>query len=165
VKSRWGIVDNSVNNPAILCITPMLIGEYRHTIDEKRRLAIPSKLRKKIGKEAVITRGLDNCLVLYPMKEWEIVSDKLAKLPVSSVEARGFARIMLAGADQVSFDSLGRILVPDYLMQYAEVQKNTVIAGLNNRLEIWNEKRWEDYKKKAEQSVEEFASKLSDQGI
>tara|TARA_Y100000310_G_C20508428_1_gene727586 strand:+ start:123 stop:554 length:432 start_codon:yes stop_codon:yes gene_type:complete len=143
----------------------MLIGEYRHTLDEKRRVAIPSKLRKKIGKEAVITRGLDNCLVLYPMEEWGRVSDKLATLPSSQLEARGFARIMLAGADQVSFDRLGRILIPDYLIRYAVLKKNVVIAGLNNRLEIWEERRWEDYKKQAEQHVEDFASKLSDLGI
>ena len=143
----------------------MLIGEYRHTLDEKRRVAIPSKLRKKIGKEAVITRGLDNCLVLYPMEEWGKVSDKLAQLPSSQIEARGFARIMLAGADQVSFDRLGRILVPDYLIEYANLKKNVVIAGLNNRLEVWNAQRWEEYKKKAEKEVEAFASKLSDLGI
>lgn len=143
----------------------MLIGEYRHTIDEKKRLAIPAKLRKQLGKQAVLTRGIDNCLVLYPLKEWEKVSEKLARLPASQVEARGFARIMLAGASLVEFDSLGRILVPDYLKQYALLTKNVVIAGLSNRLEIWDEKRWEEYQQKMEKEVGDLVSKLGELGI
>ncbi|MDP4007462.1 MAG: division/cell wall cluster transcriptional repressor MraZ [bacterium] len=143
----------------------MLIGEYRHTIDEKRRLAIPSKMRKQLGNEAVLTRGLDGCLTLYPTQEWKKESEKLSRIPSSSPEGRAYARIMLAGADQVSFDSLGRILVPEYLAQYATLQKNVVIGGLNTRLEIWDERKWDDYKKKAEGSVEDFASKLGDVGI
>jgi len=143
----------------------MFIGEYRHTIDDKKRLAIPSKLRKQLGTEAVITRGIDNCLVMYPMKEWMAMSDKLGKLPASQLEARGFARIMLAGAAEVQFDQLGRILIPEYLKAYAFLKKNVVITGLYNRLEMWDEKRWETYKAKAEKEVGDFASKLGELGI
>ncbi|TSC55836.1 MAG: MraZ protein [Parcubacteria group bacterium Greene0714_21] len=143
----------------------MFIGEFRHTIDEKKRLAIPAKLRKQLGKEAVITRGLDNCLVVYPIKEWKQKSEKISTLPESQLEARGFARIMLAGAVAVDFDKLGRILVPEYLKQYAELKKNVVIAGLYNRLEIWDETRWETYKQNVEKEIGDFASKLKELGI
>lgn len=143
----------------------MLIGEYRHTIDEKKRLAIPSKWRKQLGKDAVVTRGIDNCLVLYPMKEWGTVSDKLGKLPASQLEARGFARIMLAGAAEVMFDGLGRILIPEYLKDYALLKRNVVITGLYNRLEIWDEHRWSSYKQTVEKGIGDFASKLKELGI
>jgi MraZ protein len=143
----------------------MLTGEYQHTLDEKKRLAIPSKLRKQLGKEAVVTRGFDNCLVMYPIEEWKKMSDKIGKLPESQTEARGFARIKLAGAALVEFDQLGRVLIPEYLKQYAMLEKNVVIAGLYNRLEIWDEKRWETYKAKAEKEVGDFASKLGELGI
>ena len=143
----------------------MFIGEYRHTIDEKRRLAIPSKFRKELGKGAVITRGLDNCLVIYPVKEWEKMSDKLGKLPASQLEARGFARIMLAGAAAAEFDQLGRALIPEYLKQYASLDKDVVITGLYNRLEVWDAKAWDTYKQKVEKEVGDFASKLGELGI
>ena len=143
----------------------MLIGEYKHTIDVKKRLAIPAKFRRVFGQGAVITRGIDNCLVLYPSKEWESMAGKLGQLPASQLEARGFARVMLAGAMAVKFDSLGRILVPDYLKKYALLKKNAVIIGLYNRLEIWAEEKWELYKQRAEKDVGEFAAKLGELGF
>jgi len=143
----------------------MFIGEYTHTIDKKKRLAIPSKFRKDLGKGAVITRGIDNCLVIYPLQAWKEMSDKLGKLPASQLEARGFARIMLAGATAVDFDTLGRILVPEYLKTYASLQKSVVIIGLYNRLEVWDETRWQTYKTNAEKGIGDFASKLGELGI
>lgn len=143
----------------------MLIGEYQHTIDEKKRLAIPAKLRKELGKGAVLTRGLDNCLALYPLKEWEKLADKLSKLPTGQVEARGLARVILSGAAEVDFDGLGRILVPDYLKQYAAIEKNVVIAGVFNHLEIWDQRQWDAYKQKTEKTVGDMASKLSELGF
>lgn len=143
----------------------MFIGEYRHTIDQKKRLAIPAKFRKGLGNGAVITRGIDNCLVLYPEKEWEQMADKLGKLPASQFEARGFARIMLAGAMNVEFDQLGRILVPDYLKNYSSLKKDVVIIGIYNRLEIWDQGHWDEYKKQAEKGVGDLASKLGEMGI
>lgn len=143
----------------------MLIGEYKHTIDAKRRLAVPAKLRKELGKGAVLTRGLDNCLSLYPLKEWQKMADKLSKLPTGQTDARGFNRIILAGAASVEFDRLGRILVPDYLKKYAGLKKNVVIAGIYNRLEIWDETNWEGYKKGIEKNVEDIAQRLGDLGI
>lgn len=143
----------------------MFIGEYKHTVDEKKRLAIPSKFRKELGRGAVITRGLDNCLVIYPVKEWQKMSDKLGKLPASQLEARGFARLMLAGAAAVEFDRLGRALIPEYLKQYASLKKDVIITGLYNRLEIWDAPAWETYKQKVEREVGDFASKLGELGI
>lgn len=143
----------------------MFIGEYRYSLDAKKRLAIPAKLRKNLGKSVVITRGIDNCLVLYPLSEWKKVSEILQRLPASQFEARGFARIMLAGAMEVKFDRLGRILIPEYLKEYAFLKKSVVICGLSNRLEIWDEKRWEVYKKKIERKIGTLATKLKEMGI
>jgi len=143
----------------------MLIGEYKHILDTKKRLAIPVKFRRFFSQGAVITRGVDNCLVLYSLKEWEEIAGKLGKLPTSQVEARSFARVVLAGAMSVKFDRLGRILVPDYLKEYALLKKNAVIIGLYNRLEVWSEERWEVYKQRAEKNVDDLASKLGELGL
>ncbi|MEK7629536.1 MAG: division/cell wall cluster transcriptional repressor MraZ [Patescibacteria group bacterium] len=143
----------------------MFIGEYRHTIDAKRRLAVPAKFRKKIGEVAVLTKSLDNSLVLYPMKEWEELASKLSKLPVGQAGTRSFVRTMLAGATDVEIDSLGRVLIPDYLKDFASLKKNVVIAGLFNRLEIWDEENWNEYKKNSEKATPEIAEKLGELGI
>ena len=143
----------------------MFIGEYTHTIDTKKRLALPVKFRKELGSKIIITRGFENCLIIYPQKEWQVMSDKLGKLPTSQVEARGFARIMLAGAMEVTLDKLGRILIPEYLKKYAGLKKNVVVCGIFNRLEIWDAKKWEAYKGKMEKEVGDLASKLKELGI
>ena len=143
----------------------MLIGQYEHTIDNKKRLALPAKFRGELGDKVVITKGVENCLVVYTEKEWEIMSGKLGNLPISQTEARSFARIILAGAMEVSLDKLGRILVPDYLKGYAGLQKNVVICGLSNRLEIWDAEKWNAYTLNAEKGVEEIVSKLGNFGI
>jgi len=143
----------------------MFIGEYIHTIDEKRRLAIPSKFRKDLGKKAVVTRGIENCLVLYPIDTWEKLAEKLSSLPTGRGEARSFMRLMLAGAMDVSLDNLGRILIPDYLKKYAALKRNVTIIGLANRIEIWNQKTWEQYKAKTETKVVAIAEKLEELGI
>lgn len=143
----------------------MFIGEYRHTIDSKRRLAIPAKFRGELGKNAVLTRGLDQSLFLYPQKDWRILAEKLAQLPIGQAKTRGFIRLMLAGAAQVELDSLGRILIPDYLKEQAGIKKNVVIAGLYNRLEIWDEKVWQEYKKKSEKQAGDTAETLGEMGV
>ncbi len=143
----------------------MFLGEYKYNIDEKKRLAVPAKFRQALGKKAVITRGLDNCLFLYPMNEWEILAKKLSQLPISQADARGFARIMLAGAMEVSLDRLGRILVPDYLKKYAKLQKKAIIAGLYNRIEVWDEKSWELYKTQTEKEAGNIAERLKELGV
>jgi MraZ protein len=143
----------------------MFIGEYQYTIDEKKRLAIPPKLRAVVGKKAVITRGLDQCLFFYPVKEWGILAKKLAQLPLSQADARGFARLMLTGAMEVNIDNLGRILVPDYLKEYASLKKSVIIAGVYNRIEIWDEKIWKIYKQKTEKEVGDIAERLKELGV
>ncbi len=143
----------------------MFIGEYTYTIDDKKRLAVPAKFRQTLGKKAIITRGLDNCLFLYPAREWEKLAKKLSQLPLAQADARGFARIMLAGAMEVRLDRLGRILVPDYLKKYASLQKKVVIAGLYNRVEIWDGGKWKIYKQKMEKEAGDIAERLKELGV
>ena len=143
----------------------MLIGQYEHTIDIKKRLALPAKFRGELGDKIIITRGIEGCLAVYTETEWKIMSDKLATLTISQAEARSFTRMILAGAMEVSLDKLGRILVPDYLKEYAGLKKNVVVCGLSNRLEIWDAEKWEKYKKEAEKGVDEIVSKLGGLGI
>ena len=143
----------------------MFIGEYSHTIDSKRRLAVPSKFRKDLGKGTVITRGLDNCLFVFPLKEWNSFSQKLSTLPLGQSDARGFIRLMLAGAMDVQLDGLGRILVPDYLKEYASLKKQVVITGVLNRLEIWDETLWKRYKGRSEKEIGDMAERLGELGV
>jgi MraZ protein len=143
----------------------MLIGQYEHTIDAKKRLALPAKFRGELGDKIIITRGIEGCLAVYTEAEWKIMSDKLATLTISQAEARSFTRMILAGAMEVVLDKLGRILVPDYLKDYAGLKKNVVVCGLSNRLEIWDAEKWETYKKEAEKGVDEIVSKLGGLGI
>ena len=142
----------------------MFIGEYRHSIDIKRRLAIPAKFRKDMGQRAVVTRGLDSCLFLYPEAVWQEVAQRLSTLPTGQSGTRSFVRVMLSGASEVEIDRLGRILVPEYLKTYAELSRRVVLTGVGNRLEIWDEARWEEYRKKAEQSTDTLAEKLGEIG-
>jgi len=143
----------------------MFIGEYSHTIDEKGRMAIPAKVRRNLGTGAVVTRGLDTCLWLFPKVQWDELAKKLAQLPMTDPNSRAFSRLMLAGAMEVEFDSQGRILLPAYLRDFAALKKNTVIAGLYNRLEIWDAKAWETYKTKTEKESDTIAARMSDFGI
>lgn len=143
----------------------MFIGEYVYTIDQKKRVAIPSKFRKTLGKKAVITRGLDDCLVVYSAEEWKKVTKKLEALPDSQIDARGFVRIILSGAVDVELDKLGRILIPDYLKNYAGFKKNVAVVGLSNKIEIWDEKKWKEYREKKENEIEDMAGRLQQLGI
>ena len=143
----------------------MFIGEYTYLIDEKKRLAIPAKFRKGLGKRAVITRGIDNCLVVYPVTEWRRLAQKLEKLPSGGADSRGFVRLMLAGAVDVALDKLGRVLIPDYLKDYAFLKKNVSILGLSNRIEVWDSNRWREYKKKTEEKAGDIAERLKELGI
>ena len=143
----------------------MFLGEYKYTIDDKKRLAIPPKFRQILAKKLVITKGLDSCLFLYPLKEWQKMAEKLSKLPISQSDARGFVRTMLAGAMEVEVDKLGRILIPDYLKKYAYLEKKIVIAGLYNRIEIWDERRWKLYQEKTEKEAGDIAERLKELGV
>jgi len=143
----------------------VFIGEYQHTIDEKGRLAIPVKFRNELQKGAVVTRGLDHCLFLYTATSWNELASKLMKLPISQSKTRAFARLMLAGAMDVTIDRQGRIIVPEYLREYSSVNKKVVIAGLYDRLEIWDESAWKKYKSATEKDSNEIAEALGELGV
>jgi len=142
----------------------MLIGEYRHVLDSKKRLSLPSKVRKDLGKKVVVTRGLDNCLFLYPLEEWRKVMEKLRELSMGQADTRGFNRFMLAGAIDVDVDSMGRILIPDFLKEFANLKQKVVFIGVNDRLEIWDHNVWDTYKKRIEKQADVLAEKLGEIG-
>lgn len=143
----------------------MLLGEYHHNLDTKGRMAIPAKFRDKLSAGAIITRGIDNCLFVFANAEWENLAKKLIALPLAQANSRAFVRLMLAGATDVDLDNQGRILIPDYLRKYAGLKKETIVAGLYNRIEVWDEAAWTAYKNKTESSSEEIAEQLGELGI
>jgi MraZ protein len=143
----------------------MFIGEYKHSIDDKGRMAIPAKFRPELSHAAVITRGLDHCLYVFTQPEWEAMAQKIKALPMTNPNARAFQRLMLAGAVEVEFDSQGRVLVPEYLRTYAGLKKQAVVAGVYSRLEIWDEESWNAYKTKTEAESDEIAERLGELGI
>jgi MraZ protein len=143
----------------------MIIGQYSYNLDPKKRLTIPTKFRSVLSDGAVLTRGIDGCLFLYPLKQWEELAEKMSKLPLSAVNARNFSRVMLAGAMDVKIDSLGRILIPDYLKDYALLDKKVVIAGLYDRIEIWNEEKWKKYGETTDAQVGNITEGLKDLGF
>lgn len=143
----------------------MLLGEYKHNLDIKGRMAIPAKFRDKLSAGAIITRGIDNCLFVFANAEWEKLAEKLIALPLAQADARAFVRLMLSGATDVEIDAQGRILIPDSLRKYAGIKKEVVVAGLYNRVEIWDEATWNAYKTKTETTSEEIAEKLGELGI
>jgi MraZ protein len=138
----------------------MFIGEYNNKIDDKGRLAVPAKFRAALAEGAIVTRGLDGCLFVYTKAEWEKLAERLTTLPLTAANARAFARHMLAGAMDVETDKQGRINVPSYLRQFAQIKTNVVVAGLFNRLEIWDEAAWRTYQAKTEQESAEIAEQL-----
>jgi MraZ protein len=143
----------------------MLIGEYKHTLDDKRRVAIPARFRKELGKTVVITHGLDQCLWVYTIGTWKKVAEKLANLSFGQADTRGFNRFMLSGAVEAPVDSLGRILVPDFLKDYAHLKERVVMAGVHSRVEIWDEDRWSAYKSKIASQADALAEKLGEVGV
>jgi len=143
----------------------MFIGEYQHSIDEKGRLAMPVKFRAKMAGGAVVTKGLDNCLSVYTNEEWEILAEKLASLPLTQAASRAFARMMLAGATQVTIDKQGRINVPAYLREYAGLSGTVVVAGLFKYVELWSQKNWQEYKNKTESDSSAIAEELANLGV
>jgi MraZ protein len=143
----------------------MLIGEYKHTLDPKKRLSLPSKWRGELGSTLVITRGLDNCLFVYPQREWEKITEKIGQLPLGSADTRSFNRFFLSGAVEVEVDSVGRILVPDFLKAFAKLDSKVVLAGVHDRVEIWDENRWTEYTTRIEAQADALAEKLGEIGV
>jgi MraZ protein len=143
----------------------MLIGEFKHNLDQKGRVSIPAKFRQKFAEGLILTRGIDQCVFGFPKPEWEKVVNKITNLPLSQANARAFARLMLSGAFEAEIDNQGRVLIPEVLRKYAHLEKKVVIVGMHNRIEIWDERKWEEYKKQSEENSEEIAERLSDLGI
>lgn len=143
----------------------MFIGEYTHTLDPKKRLSLPSKFRKELGKSVVITRGLDHCLFLLSQSAWKKLVQRFSELSIGSSDTRGFNRFMLSGAVEVDVDSAGRVLIPDFLKQFAKLKNSVVLAGVGERVEVWDEKKWKTYKDHIESQGDAMASKLSEIGV
>ena len=137
----------------------MFLGEYHYAIDEKNRLTIPSKLRFDLGEQFILTRGLDNCLFLYPMKEWNLIIEKYKTLP-NTKDAHNFMRFLLSGASICELDKQGRINISTPLKNYAQLEKECVIIGVSERLEIWNEQKWNEFIKTNENNFSEIADNL-----
>lgn len=138
----------------------MFMGEYHHSIDNKGRLIIPAKFREDLGEMFIITRGLDQCLFGYPLSEWKILEEKLKGLPLTKKDARAFTRFFFSGATESELDKQGRVNLPAPLLQYAKLEKDCVILGVSNRIEIWSKQIWEDYFIQSEESFAEIAENM-----
>ena len=121
----------------------MFMGEYQHALDAKGRLIIPAKFREELGEGAIITRGLDNCLFLFPQEEWAVLEGKLKTLPLTKHDARQFVRFLFSGATECELDKQGRIVLPSNLREFAAIDKDAVVIGVSSRVEIWSKERWE----------------------
>ncbi len=138
------------------------MGEYQHNIDTKGRIIVPSKFREELGENFVVTRGLDKCLFAYPMEEWKLLEGKLKKLPLTKKDARAFTRFFFSGAIECEIDKQGRINIPQTLRNYAALEKECVVIGVSNRIEIWSNENWETYFSDSEESFTEIAENLMD---
>lgn len=138
------------------------MGEYQHTIDEKGRMIIPSKFRDELGARFIITRGLDNCLFVYPEQEWRNIEQKLKSLPFTRSDARAFTRFFFSGATECELDKQGRVNIPANLRQYSKLAKDCVVIGVSSRVEIWSKEVWSEYFDHSEDSFNEIAEKIVD---
>ena len=143
----------------------MLIGEYTHTLDGKNRLSLPSKFRREMGKRVIMTPGLDGCLFVFTVKQWQTISEKLSESSMLQSDSRSFNRFMFGGAEEALVDSIGRILVPEFLKIRARLKERVTIIGVETRLEIWNEKEWFEYKQTVEKRAGALAEKLGSVGV
>jgi len=140
----------------------MFMGEYQHNIDVKGRIIVPAKFRSGLGEQFVLTRGLDQCLFAYPMEEWKILESKLKNLPLTKKDARSFTRFFFSGAIECEVDKQGRINIPQTLRTYSKLDKECVVIGVSNRVEVWSKEIWEDYFTQSENSFVEIAENLMD---
>src|SRR3990172_9016636 len=132
----------------------MIIGEYKHTLDDKNRISLPVKFRQEMGRKIVLTPGLDNCLFAFAAKEWQKISEKLSSSSMLQADNRSFNRFMFGGAVEAEVDTIGRILIPDFLKDRADLKNRVVLIGVQNRVEIWNEKAWDEYKRVVEKKAD-----------
>lgn len=142
----------------------MVIGEYIHTLDDKNRLSFPAKFRKEFGKTVVITPGLDQCLFVFTLKEWAAIAARLSESSLLQSDNRSFHRYLFGGAVEVSFDSLGRVLIPDFLTSKVGLKGKVAVVGVHNRIELWESGMWEKYKRDVEGRADALAEKLGSVG-
>lgn len=145
--------------------TVMLIGQHIHTLDSKKRLSLPAKFRSELGKKVVLTNGLDNCIFVYSIKEWQKIASKLGELGFGNASTRSFNRFLLGGAQEVDIDAAGRMLIPDFLKDFAQLSEKVVLTGVQNRVEIWDEARWSAYVKGVAKEADTLAEKLGEIGL
>ena len=138
----------------------MFMGEYHHNIDDKARIVVPSKFREELGDKFVVTRGLEGCLFVYSSDEWNRIVNKLKTLPFTKKDARAFLRFFLSGAQECTFDKQGRIAVPSALVNYASLNKECVIIGVNDRIEVWSESKFNDFFNENESNISDIAEDL-----
>lgn len=143
----------------------MFLGEFQHTLDDKGRLTIPAKFRDGLGSRFIVTRGLDGCLFAYPLAEWQVLEARLKTLPLTKADARAFVRFLFSGAAEGELDRQGRITLPQSLREYAKIDKDVVVVGVSNRVEIWAKESWEQYVAQAETSFEDIAESLEGLGL
>lgn len=143
----------------------MLIGEYIHTLDEKNRVSLPAKFRLELGKRVVLAPGLDKSIFMFAVEEWKKISERLAENSMLQADNRSFNRFMFGGAHEVDVDTSGRILIPDFLKERAGLKKTIAVIGVQNRVEIWSEKTWGEYKKVVETQADQLAEKLGGVGV
>lgn len=143
----------------------MFIGEYTHTMDAKRRVSLPSPFREELDDSVVLTRGLDSCIFLFPEGAWQNIADELASLSFGDADSRGLNRFLLAGAREVTIDKSGRILVPDFLAEFADLDKEVVFTGVHSRIELWGADQWKSYSAEVESQADLLAQTLGDVGM
>ncbi len=138
----------------------MFMGEYQHTMDTKGRLFMPARFREELGMRFILTKGLDQCLFVFPMQEWTLLEQKLRSLPVTMKEARAFSRFLFAGATDCELDKQGRILIPAHLRDYAGLEKEAMVIGVSSRVEVWAKEAWQTYNEESLNSLEDIAEKV-----
>lgn len=140
----------------------MFMGEYRHNVDEKGRMIVPAKFRDELGDSFVVTRGLDRCLFVYPIDEWKKLEEQLKALPFTKKDARAFTRFFFSGATECELDKQGRVNISSPLREFAKLEKECVIIGVSNRVEVWSKALWEEYFAESEESFSEIAENIVD---
>lgn len=143
----------------------MFMGEYHHSIDEKKRLIVPSKFREELGEKFIITRGIENCLFVYSIESWNKITQKLESLPFTKKDARAFVRFFLSGATVAEFDKQGRVNITSPLVSYANIKKDCVIIGTGDRLEIWSEEDWNSFFDSASINMSDIAENLFNESV
>ncbi|HYH05053.1 MAG TPA: division/cell wall cluster transcriptional repressor MraZ [Bacillota bacterium] len=143
----------------------MFMGEFQHSLDDKGRLIVPAKFREGLGEKFIVTRGLDNCLFVYPLTQWKVLEEKIKELPTSHADTRAFVRMFFSGAVEAELDKQGRIVIPQHLRDHARIERDAYIIGVSTKVEIWSKAAWEQYSSQAQQSYENIAETIIDIGI